>query len=50
VVQTTESIVGKYLFLVTWSFIVTLLLSHLFIRPSRLLRPLFGMARDGARR
>ena len=47
VVRSTDSVVAKYLFLVSWSFALTILAYHLVVRPSRWLRPLFGMAGDG---
>ncbi len=43
VVTTTEPVLTKYLFLVTWSFVLTVLVYYVFIQPSRILRPLFGM-------
>jgi peptidoglycan/LPS O-acetylase OafA/YrhL len=43
VVQVNDSILLKYLFTVTLSFIVTMCIYHLFIRPYALMRFLFGM-------
>lgn len=44
VVQVSDSILSKYLFIVLTTFIVSMLIYHLLIRPSRILRYFFGMA------
>ncbi len=43
VVQVQESIISKYLFTVILSFIVSMVLFHVFIRPFNVMRFLFGM-------
>ena len=44
VVQVSDSILSKYLFIVLLTFGLSLLIYHLIIRPSNALRYLFGMA------
>ncbi|MEJ7738493.1 MAG: acyltransferase family protein [Chitinophagaceae bacterium] len=44
VVQVSDSILSKYLFIVIVSFAVVMFIYHLIIRPSNLLRYLFGMS------
>jgi peptidoglycan/LPS O-acetylase OafA/YrhL len=43
VVQVQETIISKYLFTVILSFLISMLLLHLFIRPFKVMRFLFGM-------
>lgn len=43
VIQTTDTILVKYLFTVSLSFFITMVVYHLFIRPYALSRFLFGM-------
>jgi hypothetical protein len=43
VVRVTDTILTKYLFTVTLSFICTVLVYHVFVRPFRVTRFLFGM-------
>ena len=43
VVQVSESILAKYLFLVTFSFVTSMLIYHTLIRPYSIMRFLFGM-------
>lgn len=43
VVQTNDTILFKYLFTVVLSFFVTIMIYHLFIRPYKVMRLLFGM-------
>jgi glucans biosynthesis protein C len=43
VVQTQETIISKYLFVVILSFTISMILLHVFIRPYKVTRFLFGM-------
>jgi hypothetical protein len=43
VVQTQETIISKYLFTVILSFIISMILLHVFVRPFAVTRFLFGM-------
>lgn len=43
VVQTNDTILFKYLFTVVLSFLITMMIYHLFIRPYAVMRFLFGM-------
>ena len=43
VIQVQESILMKYLFTVVLSFIISVSIYHLFIRPYQVMRFLFGM-------
>lgn len=50
VVQTTDSILMKYLFIVLVTFVITMSIYHLLIRPFGVMRFLFGMKPKGKTR
>ncbi len=48
VVQVSDSILSKYLFIMLMTFVISILIYHLLIRPSNIMRYLFGMSRKKA--
>jgi peptidoglycan/LPS O-acetylase OafA/YrhL len=46
VVKTSDTILAKYLFILILTFLITMAIYHLFIRPYKIIRFLFGAKKE----